>query len=73
MNTSENGFNKVNESVHSEIFDSATTRSVGRGLCLNAWPLVERAPHMHWIVNKDKPGEFVSQLHNNYLTVISCS
>jgi len=46
MNTSKNGFNKIDESVHSEIFDSATTRSVGRGLCLNAWPLVERAPHM---------------------------
>ena len=30
-----------------EMFDSATTKLVGRGLCLNAWPLAERAPHMH--------------------------
>ena len=47
MNTSKNGFNKIDESVHSEMFDSATTRSVGRGLCLNAWPLAERAPRIH--------------------------
>ena len=44
---SKTGFNKIDESVHSEMFDSATTRSVGRGLRLNAWPLAQRAPRMH--------------------------
>jgi len=41
-------------SVHSEMFDSATTRSVGRGLCLNVWPLAERAPPMHWIDDRKR-------------------
>ena len=44
MNTSKNGFNKIDESVHSEMFDSATTRSVGRGLCL-----IRTSVYLKWL------------------------